>query len=199
MADRLNLLPDPRFAPLKAALQERVLAAAEALDQGNFASVLDPVMREVAREAFAAAGADEGTLWLADAAGEYLVPVHNTGPDADRFVGGFRQPLDRGMISTVFAVEQPFCENEVYRNERHDATLDRSLGVVTCGMIAVPFYLARRLRGILSCVRLKPSPDSPDPPHFTADELRRVELASHVLTRLLDARLLAVTVGWEAG
>lgn len=206
--NRFNLLPDPRFEPLKESLRERVLAAAAALDAENFLDVFDVAMRDVAGTAFTGAGAHEGTVWLgvrkrksaADATIAALVPVFNTGPDAVRFVGKHRQPIGKGLISGVFAYEQPFCENEVHRNEKQDPTLDRKLKVRTRAMIAVPLYFAGTVRGVISCVQLTRGDGNAvaaAPPGFTISDLRKVQLAAEILTRLIDHRLVGATVGWR--
>lgn len=98
--------------------------------------------------------ATEGTLWLLDEARQYLVPVWNSGPAADRFVGSFVQPLSSGLISLVCITELALCENAVDQNGRQDPTLDRQLGLKTEAMIAVPLYFHDQLRGIISCVKL---------------------------------------------
>ncbi|MGI8619782.1 MAG: GAF domain-containing protein [Gemmatimonadaceae bacterium] len=207
--NRFNLLPDPRFEPLKESLRERVLAAAAALDPENFLDVFDAAMQNVVSTAFATAGADEGTVWLGarkrksaeDATIAALVPVFNTGPDAARFVGKHRQPIGKGLISGVFAYEQPFCENDVHRNEKQDPTLDRKLGVRTRAMIAVPLYFAGTVRGVISCVQLTrgDADANPTAPRgFTMDDMRQIQFASEILTRLIDHRLVGVTVGWRA-
>jgi hypothetical protein len=200
---RFNLLPDPRFEALKDTLRERVQSAANALDHDTFPDVLDAAMRSVVHGGFAAAGAHEGTVWLgtrgADGAVDALVPVYNTGPNAAQFVGKFRQPIGKGLISTVYAYEQPFCENEVFRNQRQDPTLDRSLGVRTAAMIAVPLYFAGAARGVISCVQLiaAGSENETLPPGFSMEDLRQVQFAAEVLTRLLDHWLVGVTVAWR--
>src|SRR5690348_11054245 len=130
---RLNLLPDPRFEALSPDLHSRIDAAADAIDAETFPDVFDPLMRNVLRLGFTGAGAHEGTLWLADRAQEHLIGVYNTGPDA-HLVRTFRQPLSAGLISLVFQSEQPFCENDVYRQVQQDKTIDRKLGKVTCAM-----------------------------------------------------------------
>jgi hypothetical protein len=204
MSARFNLQPDPRFEPLRDGLRERVKAAANALRAETFADLLDPTMRSVVNAGFDAAGAHEGMIWLAehseDSGGEVeaLVAAYNTGPDAGKIVGKFRQPIGRGLISTVFAYEQPFCENNVYRNQKQDKTLDQTLGVVTVAMIAVPLYFAGAARGIVSCVQLKPADEVKDPPGFPMESLRHVQLAAEVLSRLLDHRLVGITVGFQS-
>ena len=204
MSARFNLLPDPIFEPLKDGLRARVQSAANALDAETFADVLDPTMRSVVNAGFTAAGAHEGMIWLAersaDPPGEIdaLVAAYNTGPDAEKIVGKFRQPIGKGIISTVFAYEQPFCENNVYRNQKQDKTLDQTLGVVTVAMIAVPLYFAGAPRGIISCVQLKPAGEVNDPPGFPMESLRHVQLAAEILSRLLDHRLVSVTTGFQS-
>jgi len=201
ISPRFNLLADARFEPLRDSLRERVQAAASAITAETFPDVLDSTMRSVATSAFAAAGADEGSIWLAersaDNAVNALVAAYNTGPDASKLIV-HRQPIAKGIISSVFAYEQPFCENQVYKNEKHDKTVDKSLGMVTVAMIAVPLYFAGSPRGIVSCVKRKPRAQKNDPPGFPMESLRPVQLAAEVLSRLIDHRLIGVTVGYQS-
>jgi hypothetical protein len=169
LSTRLNILPDPAFVDLKAALSERLERIAGGLQPEQFGSLLDPLMRQTIETGFAEAGADEGTVWLLDQAGEYLVPAWNTGPHADRLVGKFKQPLKAGLICMVFSSEQPFLENEVWKNSRQSKLLDSMLAVETSAMIAVPFYFLRACRGVVSCVKLnnakrEASSPRPSPP-----------------------------------
>jgi hypothetical protein len=200
MSPRFNLLTDSRFEPLKNALRERMQSAANAITAETFQDVLDTTMRGVVGSAFTAAGAHEGSIWLAERGADNevgaLVAAYNTGPDASKLIG-FRQHIGQGIISSVFAYEQPFCENQVYKNEKHDKTVDRSLGTVTVAMIAVPLYFAGTPRGIVSCVQRKPRDEASDPPGFPMDSIRHVQLAAEVLSRLIDHRLLSVTVGYQ--
>jgi hypothetical protein len=200
VSTRLNLLPDPRFEALHADLRSRVEAAADVLDHETFLDLLDALMRGVLHVGLANAGAHEGTLWLADRARDHLVAAYNTGPNAEQMVGVVRQPLTAGLISMVYRSEQPFCENDVYRHQQQDKTLDRRLGVLTCAMIAVPLYFAQEVRGVISCVQLKPAgaESAEDPPGFAPESLRSVQFASAVLTRLLDHSLLSAATGWSA-
>ena len=127
--------------------------------------------------------ADEGTVWQLDEAGEALIPVWNSGRRASEFVGKHRQPLNAGLISLVCVTGQALCENSVYRHVGQDSTLDRTLGVLTCAMIVVPWLREGEIRGVVSCVKLKSSPEAPDPAPFTAGDLARVVEA----VRHLDA------------
>lgn len=197
MAARLTVLPDEAFVSLRERLRERVRDAADAVGPDNFGHVLDPVMRGVLAAAFDEIVASEGTVWLVDRAQEVLVPAFNTGPNAATLVNTFRQPLTQGLISMVFRNGQPFCENQVYLNESQDRTLDTSLSMLTCAMIAVPLDFAHSARGVISCVKLKPAASSePDPPGFSPDDLHRIQRAASVLSRLLDFFLVGSSVGW---
>lgn len=100
------------------------------------------------------AGATEGCVWVVDETQEVLVPVWNNGARGSDFVMSFTQPLDRGIISMVFATEQPFIENEARSNRRLDSRLDNRLGVRTEALIAVPLLVEGRCIGVVSCVRL---------------------------------------------
>lgn len=192
----LNLAPGgdfPELQPMVAAQLERI---ASNLRPAHFAGLLDPLMRQTLTQGFAEAGADEGTLWLVDQRGENLVPAYNTGPRASEVVGRFEQPLGAGLVCMVFASEQPFLENEVWKNSKQSKLLDHKLEVQTCAMIAVPFYLLRGCRGVISCVQLSRGPAEPAPPGFRPDHLASVQRAGSMLTQLLDYRLLSGAVGW---
>jgi GAF domain-containing protein len=199
---RLNILPDPAFLDLKSALSERLERIAASIQPEQFASLLDPLMRQTVEHGFAEAGADEGTVWLMDQAGEFLVPAWNTGPNADQLVGKFRQPLKAGVICMVFSSEQPFLENDVWKNSRHSKLLDSTLKVQTSAMIAVPFYFLRGCRGVVSCVQLnKPTAEgleSADPGRdgFHPEHLAHVQRATATLSQLIELKLLGCTVGW---
>lgn len=211
MTMRFTLQPDPRYQPLASHLHERMNAAAGQATPDTFADLLDSLMRGLLVAAFEEVGAGEGTVWLvrrgrepdpAPSAGTpeepgALIPAFNSGPDADRLVGKFVQPLSRGIVSMVVVTEQPFCENEVYQHEDQDKTLDMQLGVRTCSMIVVPLYFGHGVRGVVSCVQLKAADDPVDPPGFTMEHMARIRLATETLGRLIDHRLLSVTVGWE--
>src|SRR5262249_36878765 len=152
---RVSSLPDPAFEQLRPMLAERLDRLGSSIRPEQFASLLNPLMRQVLEKGFADAGADEGTVWLLDEAGENLVPAYNNGPQASQFVGRFKQPLKAGLICMVFASEQPFMENEVWKNSRQSKLLDTQLQVRTWAMIAVPFYFLGTCRGVISCVQLK--------------------------------------------
>ena len=199
MTTRLTILPDPRFAELQAGLSERLQLVGASVQADNFASLLDGMMRDVLAEGFEDVAADEGTVWLVDHAGEYLVPAYNNGPQAEQFVAKFRQPLKAGLVCMVFANEQPFLENEVTRNARQSKLLDELLGVQTEALMVVPFYLLQRCRGVVSCVRLsRRGQPGPTQAKFRPADLGSLQRTATLLSRLLEYRLLGETVGWPA-
>jgi hypothetical protein len=193
---RLNILPDPAFLSLKPVLSERLQQIAENLRPDQFGSLLDPLMRQTIARGFVEAGADEGTVWLPDQTGEFLVPAWNTGPQAERLVGKFKQPLNAGLICMVFSSEQPFLENEVWKNTRQSKLLDSMLEVQTNAMIAIPFYFLRACRGVVSCVQLN-RPGRPAGPGFCPQHLAHVQRAAALLSQLVELKLLSWTVGWS--
>jgi hypothetical protein len=193
---RLNILPDPAFLDLKPVLAERLERIAGTLQPDQFASLLDPLMHQTIEHGLAGAGADEGTIWLLDQAGEFLVPAWNSGPHAKKLVGKFKQPLKAGLICMVFSSEQPFLENEVWKNSRQSKLLDSMLEVQTSAMIAVPFYFLRACRGVVSCVQLNRA-GAPERPGFHAEHLTHVQRATAILSQLVELRLLSCTIGWS--
>src|SRR5207302_2607880 len=196
MSNRLNLLPDPAFAELKGALSERLERMALAIGPRQFDGFLDPLMRQTLERGFLEAQADEGTVWLLDETAEHLVPAFNTGPDATRLVGTFKQPLNSGLICMVLASEQPFLENEVQKNAAQSKLLDSRLKVQTHAMIAVPFYFVHACRGVVSCVQLKRAASDRDPPGFRPEDLVSVQRSATLLSQLIEFRLLSRAVGW---
>jgi hypothetical protein len=198
MAGRLTVLPDERFLALRPALHARLKEAAQGMTGEVFADFFDKSMRGLLVDGFHRIGAHEGTVWMLDEAREALVPRFNSGPHAAEFVGSFRQSLRSGMISMVVAMEQPICENDVYKNQSQDRTLDERLRLQTCAMVAVPFYFLGDLRGVISCVQLKPADAiEADPPGFTPEHLCGLQLTAGVLSRLIEYRLLTLCLGLE--
>jgi hypothetical protein len=205
MSTRLNFLPDERFAPLRAPLNERLQKMADLITPENFPSLLDFRTANVLRDVFAAVGADEGGLWILDQPKEHLVVSYASGPHAASIVG-FKQPLSAGIVSTSFISEQGFAENEVYRHELHSNILDEKLHVTTYAMIVVPFYILNACRGVISCVQLinvrredgHSVPVAETPSGFGMSNLDALKRAALVLTDLINYQLLRTAVGWEA-
>jgi hypothetical protein len=199
---RWTIVPDPRFVELQGSLQERIAAVAKSIQPENFASLLDPLARDVLARGFADAGAHEGTVWLPDAEGKHLVPAYNTGPDAEKMVGKFRQPLNAGLICMVFASEQGIVENDVHKNARQSKLLDEKLQVQTYALIAAPFHLLKACRGVISCVQLKRPPVGRGVPAepltgFDFADLTTIQRTAGLLSQLIELRLLGSAIGWN--
>lgn len=157
----------------------------------QFGQLIDPLVRQILEQGIKDAGADEGTVWLVDAAEEFLEPAFNTGPRAEQIIGQFRQPLSSGLISMVFASEQSFIENEVSRNTQQSKLLDTHLHLETQALIAVPFHFLNACRGVVSCVQLKPTTaKSPAPTGFHTADLTAIQRTTSLLAQLVEHRLL---------
>ena len=71
--------------------------------------------------------------------------------------------------------------------------------MLTCSMIATPFYFGSRIRGVISAVKLKPRDqrDEPDPEPFDRRSTRILSLSAKVLEALFDRKLLSAVFGLE--
>jgi transcriptional regulator with GAF, ATPase, and Fis domain len=193
---RYTLLPDPRFRKHFSALADRLDKAAQLITRETFSDFADDLMTTVLEDGFAAAGADEGTLWLVNVSKRELHAVFNNGPTAKK-IRELSQTLDRGLISMVFSTGQPFCENDIEQNPEHDKAVDRQTGFPTTAMIAVPFYFAQECRGIVSCVHLaKKSGSASSQRDFDMESMREVSRAASLLTRLFDFKLISRIIGY---
>jgi len=198
MGDRITHLHDARLLALQPLVTARVRELAGLAGASGFEEFFDATMRALLVENFRAIGAHEGTVWLLDEARTSLIPRFNNGPHAADFVGRFQQSLRAGMISMVVSTEQPICENEVHQNQQQDKTLDRELGLLTFAMLATPLYFGGELRGVISAVQLKPAgSDGPEPPGFTPQHLKALQLTATVLARLVELELYTLALGLE--
>lgn len=196
MAGNTTVIPNERVAALQPLIEAQFRDVAARAAAEDFENIFDSSMRGLLVDGFALAGAHEGTVWLLDEAREFLVPRFNSGPSASAFVGSFRQTVKSGMISMIVATEQSICENEVCLSSVQDKTLDERLKLETWAMIAVPFYFAGELRGVISCVQLRQA-GAANPPGFTADSLQCIDRLAGILSRLVEHRLLRLCLGWE--
>ncbi|MEY2495404.1 MAG: hypothetical protein QOD12_2793 [Verrucomicrobiota bacterium] len=203
-ATRANFLPEPRFVPLRPALQEHLAKLGAAVTPDNFLSICDEMLLKLLRETFTRISADEGSIWLLDQEKEHLVVAYNSGPDTDKIMG-FKLPVTKGIISLVVASEHAFVENQVYKNAKHSAILDEKLKKTTYAMIAVPLYFLNEVRGVISCVQLqdvevldgKAVPTGETPAGFGPPELNAIQTIAAVVRDLIDHRLVGTAVGWN--
>jgi hypothetical protein len=201
---RANFLPEQRFIPLRPALQEHLAKIADAISPANFLSICDEMLLKLLIDTFQRVSADEGSIWLLDEGKQHLVVTYNSGPNADKIVG-FKQPLNKGIISLVVASEQAFIESNVYKNVKYSADLDKKLHNTTYAMIAVPLYFLNQVRGVISCVQLfdvlmqqgEPMPTGKTPEGFKPLHLAAIQTAAAVIKDLIDYRLLGTAVGWN--
>lgn len=163
---------------------------------GQLVSLVDAASLNLLKEAFAAAGGCEGTIWLIDPESDELVASYNSGGEADKLVG-FRQPTSQGIVSLVFVQQQPYCENRIGASAGHDDTLDRKIAKHTTAMIAVPFYFAFGLRGVVSCVQLAEAPRSRE--GFHSADVETLARAVNLVGRLIDGTLLTSLLGLSDG
>lgn len=159
-------------------------------------SLIDAGALGLLKDAFTQAGGCEGTVWLIDHQFRELVACYNSGEEADRLVG-FRQPVGQGIISMVFAQQQPYCENHIEASAGHDDTLDRKIAKHTTAMIAVPFYFAFGLRGVISCVQLAEAPQSRE--GFRSADVETLARAANLVERLINGTLLTSLLGLGDG
>lgn len=203
-ATRANFLPEPRFVPLRPALQEHLAKLGAAVTPENFLSVCDEMLLKLLKDTFAQISADEGSIWLLDHEKQNLVVAYNSGPNTEKIMG-FQQPVTKGIVSLVVASEHAFVENQVFKNAKHSATLDRKLHKSTYAMIAVPLYFLNEVRGVISCVQLQDTEEregklaalGTTPPGFGPPELNAIQTIAAVVRDLIDYRLLGTAVGWN--
>lgn len=205
---------DPELSPLAEQLAARrelfathcLKEKPSALVDGLPARLTDTVLKSI--------GADEGSLWLAIDDSQALLPVWNNGPDAERFVGSFKLPVTQGISGFVFTSGIAACEAEVCFNQRQHRELDRSLGVLTWAMLAVPLVFGGAARGVITAVRLIRLSDLPDlkrvpesrdefpadftpPAAFGLADLSAMETTAGAVGRLIEHRLTAWVLSIE--
>lgn len=160
--------------------------------------LFDEVAISLLRDAFTRVGGCEGTIWLADSEGQFLIASYNSGDDADNLVG-FEQPIGSGIISMVFSQQQPYCENNISASSGHDDTLDRKIAKHTTALLAVPLYFAFGLRGVISCVQLKEVDSGEGKKGFSTADIETLALVSNVVERLVNETLMSSTLGLGDG
>jgi hypothetical protein len=204
LATRPNFLASERFLPLRSVLQDHLQRMAATITPENFPAICDDRIWRLLNDSFKRAGADEGSVWIVDSEMKHLVISYNSGPQAET-ITGFRQSLDEGIVSLVFANEQSFVETEVFRNAQHSGILDDKLGVTTYAMIVVPFYFLNECRGVISCVKLmeataragKLVPKGALPGGFDLNDLATMQNAVLIIRDLIDYGLLKTAVAWN--
>jgi hypothetical protein len=194
----LSILSEPRLAALRPTLISRLAEIGDSVSAQNFLSIFDEAMKTLLNQTLRSAGASEGSIWLVNPEIHSLTIAYNSGPNSAILNGKFHQPLSSGLISMVFANEMSFLENEVFKNTRHDKTLDKTLQVTTLAMIAVPLYFLSNCRGIVSCVLLGGSDASLNTNRgFDQDGYNTLKNTASLIGKLIDLWALKRTVGLD--
>ena len=97
----------------------------------------------------------------------------------------------------MYAQQQPYCENDIEASLGHDDTLDRKISKHTTAMVAVPFYFAYRLRGVISCVQLAEVPAKSEREGFGFRDVERLARVGNILERLVNETLLSSALGQD--
>lgn len=190
------LLPWEPLARLDRDIQSRLESAACALrDCAGLEQMIDPTSIQLLRDLFATIGATEGTIWLLDADENYLIPHYNSGPCAEKMKAEVRQPADSGLIGMVLATGSSFHSAQTYMDPKHDKSVDTTLCLITCSMVAVPFNFAGQPRGVISAVTLKQGKAAADPAPIPASAIGVLGRAAEILGRLIEYRLLLMLMG----
>jgi len=195
---RSRLRSRPVFSQLGADVENYIDSWIQSSDPVELIEILDDSCRELLRIAFQAVGGTEGTVWLKDSGEEFLVAVYNSGREASNLVG-FRQPIGSGIISLVYAQQQPYCENEIEGSDGHDDTVDKKMHQHTTAMIAVPFYFAFQLRGVISCVQLADQSGNDRLAGFDSDHVSQLVKAASGAEHFINATLLSAALGLDNG
>ncbi|MEM7699183.1 MAG: GAF domain-containing protein [Verrucomicrobiota bacterium] len=193
---RARLLRQPSFVRLGSELESHIETTISNTPPAELIGFIDEQCLQLLNEAFRAVCSNEGMVWLADCDEHHLVASYNTGLRADELVG-FRQPIGSGIISMVYAQQQPYCENEIGSNAGHDNTLDQKVSKHTKAMIAVPLYFAFRLRGIISCVQFEEGGCGDS--GFNSSHVQTLVKVSNTIERLVDSNLLHSALGLNDG
>lgn len=192
----LKLLRHPGLSDSAVALEKHLDSWIESTPPAQLIGLIDSGSRELLCDAFAAVGGCEGTVWLFDEGSGELVAAFNSGEDAASLIG-FRQPLGQGIISLVYAQQQPYCENDIQASAGHDDTLDRKISKHTTAMIAVPFYFGFGLRGVISTVQLEEAACARE--GFGSADVETLTRVSNLIERLINESLFSSALGFGDG
>lgn len=191
MSRSTTWLPDADIVAAVPKIRDRVARRISTLatDRSYFDKFVDAPLRRMFALTLNAISASEGTLWVLNEEAGELVPRHNTGPEAETLILKYRQPLDRGIISTVLVTQRGVSEKLVYQNLAHDPTVNELLGNCTVHMIALPWFIGGDPAGVVSAVKLKQSSEM-DPPPFDVASFDRMGDFAQLLGGMISARLL---------
>ena len=192
VSTRPRFLRDPSLCSAGGEVTTHLEKWIDSCAPADLAGLLDDTCLTLFKRVFARVGGCEGTVWFRDQK-ENLVAIYNSGDNADSLVG-FEQPIGSGIISMVYAQQQPYCENSIQASAGHDDTLDRKIAKHTSAMIAVPFYFGFGLRGVVSCVQLAEQ-ETNQKQGFSSDDVAELARVTCVVERLVNEALLTAVLG----
>ena len=185
------LLPDPELEEQGDRVSRALERYAKRLRSGELCGLIDAPVEAAIKGLTDLVGGDSGALWITDEQRDNLVVAFCSSENSG--LVGCSQPLSEGLISLVFASEQPICETNVYADARHSKAIDEMTGNKTDAMVAVPFYLGGVLRGVLSVVRFKVSVEGER--GFSLEQFQLVQRGAVTTERLLNLELVKVILG----
>lgn len=141
----------------------------------------DPFYRSLLALAGDQIQAESVALFLLNTEEEHLEVVISR-PDVSFL--GFKQPLDRGIVSMVVWSEHGVSISDVSEHNMFDDTADRTREFKTESMMATPLLLRGRVMGVLSAVNKREALE------FSDDDMKRLALVADAMKFALQARIL---------
>ncbi len=124
-----------------------------------------------------------GTLWLLDAAGEYLAPVAARGTKSE-VIRGLKLKNGQGLAGWVCKERKTQLVTDVRRDARWASSFDQETGFQTSSLLCVPLYTETTSIGCLQLV------NRADDESFTEEDLRLCESLSAIISvAIVNSRL----------
>jgi transcriptional regulator with GAF, ATPase, and Fis domain len=129
---------------------------------------LIPYVVERLRKMLEASGV---SLLLLDEARNELEFAYNSegNTEAGQRLAGFRMPADQGVAGAVLRQRTPELIADAQNDRRHYSEVDRTTGMSTGSLLAVPLLAGERRLGVIEAVRRSGEPS------FTADDMAMLE------------------------
>lgn len=137
----------------------------------------DTVLQSVIDDLVGSVQAQEGAILLADEEESSLV-FCVTSHTVE--LVGMRQPLDRGIVSLVFSLQEPMVVEDVKSDARHDDAVDRRVGSVTENMLVMVVSDKTHRYGVMTAI------NSGKDAGFEPQDLAAYERYSEVVVRRLQ-------------
>jgi GAF domain-containing protein len=175
--------PDGTDGAALAARLRAALAVVAALRRIAAPTTHGQLLELIVQTAARTLGAQAGSLFLVDKAGENLVfevALGEKASEAERF----RVPIGEGIAGLVAASGQPLAVSDAQEDPRHHAEIARSVGYTPRTILCVPLMHGGRVIGVLEL--LDKAGDGP----FTPDDMEVLFLfANQAAIALAQSRL----------